>query len=81
MSRKPKVAVIGVGGTMASLSAFGPLDVVDYNAKPTRLEADELVEKFSEVRQVADVIPVRFKSVPSTMVAFPEWKALASPPR
>lgn len=76
MNRRPKVAVIGVGGTMSSLSAFGPLDVVDYSAKPTRLEADELVEKFSEVREVAEVIPVRFKSVPSTMVAFPEWKAL-----
>lgn len=61
---------------MSSLSAFGPLDVVDYSAKPHHLEADELVEKFSEVRQVAEVIPIRFKSVPSTMVAFPEWKAL-----
>ncbi len=76
MNRKPKVAVIGVGGTITSLSASGPLDVVDYNANPTRLEADEVVEKFSEVKQVADVIPIRFKSVPSTMVAFPEWKAL-----
>lgn len=76
MNKKPKVAVIGVGGTITSLSSSGPLDIVDYNASPTRLEADEVVEKFSEVRQVADVIPVRFKSVPSTMVAFPEWRAL-----
>lgn len=50
--------------------------MVDYSARPTRLEADELVEKFSEVREVADVIPVRFKSVPSTMVGSSEWKAL-----
>lgn len=73
---KPKVAVIGVGGTIASLSASGPLDVVDYSANPTRLETDQIVERFSEVRDVADVVPVRFKSVPSTKVAFPEWKAL-----
>lgn len=76
MNAKSKVAVISVGGTITSLSASGPLDVVDYNANPTRLEADEVVEKFSEVKQVADVIPIRFKSVPSTMVAFAEWKAL-----
>ena len=78
MTKKPKVAVIGVGGTITSLSANGPLDIVDYSANPTRLEADEMVEKFSEVKQVAEVIPIRFKSVPSTMVAFPEWKALAA---
>ena len=48
MNKKPKVAVIGVGGTMSSLSAFGPLDVVDYSAKPTRLEADEPHPTFIE---------------------------------
>jgi L-asparaginase len=76
MNKKPKIAVIGVGGTITSVSPLGSLDIVDYSANPTRLEADEVLEKFSEVKQVADVIPVRFKSVPSTMVAFPEWKAL-----
>lgn len=76
MTKKPKVAVIGVGGTISALSASGSLDLVDYDANPILLEADEMVAKFSEVRQVAEVIPIRFKSVPSTMVAFPEWKAL-----
>lgn len=76
MSSKPKVAVIGVGGTIMSVSPQGPLDIVDYNANPRRLEADEFVERYAEVRSVADIVPIRFKSVPSTMVAFPEWKAL-----
>ena len=76
MSAKPRVAVIGVGGTIMSMSPKGPLDIVDYNANPKRLEADEFVARYPEVREVADIIPVRFKSVPSTMVGFPEWKAL-----
>lgn len=76
MSALPKVAVIGVGGTIVSLSPQGPLDIVDYNANPRRLEADEFVSRFPEVRTVAEVVPIRFKSVPSTMVAFSEWQAL-----
>ena len=76
MSALPKVAVIGVGGTIVSLSAQGPLDLVDYNANPRRLEADEFVGRYPEVRSVAEIVPIRFKSVPSTMVGFAEWRAL-----
>lgn len=74
MSQKPKVAVIGTGGTITSLSSVGPLDLYEYTATGKMLEADQLVDKFPDVRQVADIIPVRFKAVPSTAVAFPEWK-------
>ncbi|MGE0768609.1 MAG: asparaginase [Hyphomicrobiaceae bacterium] len=76
MAIKPKVAIIGTGGTITSLSAIGPLDLVEYTSSGRMLEADEMVERFSDVRQVADVIPVRFKAIPSTAVAFPEWKAV-----
>ncbi len=74
MSTKPKVAVIGTGGTITSLSSVGPLDLYEYTSSGRMLEADQLVDKFPEVRQVADIVPVRFKAVPSTAVAFPEWK-------
>jgi len=76
MVSKPKVAVIGTGGTITSLSSLGPLDLYEYTASGRMLEADELVARFPEVHSVADVIPVRLKAVPSTAVAFPEWKAL-----
>ncbi len=76
MSQKPKVAVIGTGGTITSLSGNGPLDLFEYTATGKMLQADELVERFKEVREVADILPVRFKAVPSTAVAFPEWKAV-----
>ncbi len=74
MAKLPKVAVIGTGGTITSISAVGPLDLYEYTATGKMLEADQLVDKFPEVRQVADIIPVRFKAVPSTAVSFPEWK-------
>ena len=74
MTSKPKVAVIGTGGTITSLSANGPLDLYEYTASGRMLEADQLVDKFPEVRQIADIIAVRFKAVPSTAIAFTEWK-------
>jgi L-asparaginase len=76
MSTKPKVAVIGTGGTITSLSPIGPLDLFEYTSSGRMLQADEMVERFKEVREVADVIPIRFKAIPSTAVAFPEWKAV-----
>jgi L-asparaginase len=76
MASKPKVAVIGTGGTITSLSSLGPLDLYEYTASGRMLEADEFVARFPEVHSVADVIPIRLKAVPSTAVAFPEWKAL-----
>src|SRR5262245_7890460 len=72
----PKVAVIGTGGTITALSGVGPLDVTEYTATGRMLEADALIDRFPEVRQVADIVPVRFKAVPLTAVAFPEWKQL-----
>ncbi len=74
MSTKPKVAIIGTGGTITSLSSVGPLDLYEYTATGRMLEADQLVEMFPLVREVAEIIPVRFKAVPSTAVSFPEWK-------
>ena len=76
MTQKPKVAVIGTGGTITSISGNGPLDLYEYTATGKMLEADQLIDKFPEVRSVADIIPICFKAVPSTAVAFPEWKQL-----
>ena len=76
MPTKPKVAVIGTGGTITSLSGIGPLDLFEYTSSGRMLEADEMVERYREVREIADVIPIRFKAIPSTAVAFPEWKAV-----
>jgi len=54
----PKVAVIGTGGTISSVGRDS-LDLVDYTATGQKYQADELVERFPEVRRVADVTAVR----------------------
>ncbi len=73
---KPKVAFIGTGGTIASIGK-GPLDILDYGANGVMLHAAELLAKFPEVQEVADVFPVRFRNVPSYEIFFTDWKALA----
>src|SRR5688572_33489142 len=72
---KPRVAVIGTGGTIASVGK-GPLDVLDYGANETMLHVDEIIDRFPEVHDVAEVVPIRFEAVPSTHVFFPIWKEL-----
>jgi L-asparaginase len=74
MSAKPKVAVISTGGTITSISAVGPLDVFEYTSSGHKLEADELLARYPEIMEVADVSAIRFKAVSSTAMAFPEWR-------
>jgi len=73
---KPKVAFIGTGGTIASVGT-GPLDLNDYAASGQIMHADEIVARFPEVGLVADVLPVRYRNIPSTAIDFADWKALA----
>lgn len=76
MMALPKVAIIGTGGTISSLSEAGELDLVEYTAFGRMLHADELVEYFPQVRQFIQPVPVRFRAVPSTDIGFPDWKAI-----
>ena len=59
--RKPRVAVIGTGGTIASVGV-GPLDILDYGANETMLHVDELIERFPAVHDVADIVPYSLRS-------------------
>lgn len=74
---KPRVAVIGTGGTIASVGK-GPLDILDYGANQTMLHVDEIIDRFPDVHQVAEILPVRFEAIPSPNVFFPQWKALVT---
>jgi len=73
--RRPRIAFIGTGGTMASIGRH-PLDLQDYGATGQVLHADEIVAKFPEVTAVAEVMPVRYRNVPSPAIHFADWKAL-----
>jgi L-asparaginase len=73
----PKVAFIGTGGTIASLGR-GPLDIQDYGVAGNVMHADEILAHWPQTALVADVIPVRYRNIPSTAIGFSDWKALAA---
>ena len=70
-----KVALIGTGGTIASVGA-GPLDLQNYGATGVVMHADELLARFPEIGLVADVMAVRYRNIPSTGIDFADWRAL-----
>ena len=72
----PKVAFIGTGGTMSSLGADN-LDFIDYPLNDHRLEADEILARVPETARFANVLPVRFRAIPSFEVGLGDWRELA----
>ena len=72
---KSKIAFIGTGGTIASIGATN-LELQDYGATGVMLQASQILQKFPEAHNFADVFPVDFKAVASPAISFPEWKAL-----
>lgn len=72
-----KVAFIGTGGTIASIGK-GPLDILDYAANGTMIHAHDILAAVPSVREVADVVVVKFRNIPSPAIYFPEWQELAA---
>lgn len=72
---RPRVAVIGTGGTIASIGR-GPLDVSDYSATGTILAGDALIARVPELAEVADIRVVPFRNIPSTQLGWEEWRAI-----
>jgi len=72
-----KVAFIGTGGTISSIG-IGPLDILDYTANNTMLHAEEILAAVPSVNEVADLLVVKFRNIPSPAIYFPEWKELAA---
>src|SRR5690606_40421670 len=75
MGKRSRVAIIGTGGTISSVGR-GPLDLIEYPDTKIKLEADQLIEEFPIVREVADVVPIRFRAVGSTEIGPPVWLEL-----
>lgn len=72
-----KIAFIGTGGTISSIGK-GPLDIVDYGANKTMLEADAILASVPEAQAIAEVFAVKFRNIPSPQIYFPEWKELVA---
>jgi L-asparaginase len=75
---RPKVAVIGTGGTIASRGAH-PLDVQDYASSGLGiLDAEALVAGVPDLARVAEVMAVPFTAIPSTAIGWSDWRALVA---
>ncbi|MCH9675718.1 MAG: asparaginase [Gammaproteobacteria bacterium] len=74
---KPKVAVIGTGGTIASVGKHA-LDIADYGANETMLHVDAIIELFPAVQSVADIVVVPYAAVPSPAMGFVQWRDLVT---
>ncbi len=74
-TRRPRVAVVGTGGTIASVGAHS-LDIATYMDHAGILTVDELLAAVPEVEQVAEVVPVPYAALPSTSIAPTDWLAL-----
>jgi L-asparaginase len=75
MSARPKVAVIGTGGTISSMGR-GPLELIDYASGGKVLDVEGVIARVPELALVADVLPVPFRAIPSTALGWAEWKEL-----
>ena len=69
---RPRVAVIGTGGTISSVGRDS-LDIATYADNKKKYQVDELLERFPEVARTADVLPVRFRAVGSPAIGPTEW--------
>ena len=74
---RAKIAFIGTGGTISALGN-GPLDLQDYATAGQFMQADAILEKWTVVHQVADVIGVNFRNIASPAMDFSHWKALVA---
>ena len=77
MSEPPKrrVALIGTGGTISSIGRDG-LDVWEYMDTGAKIGPGELVARFPETAQVAEIVPIPFRSVGSSSIGPADWLLL-----
>jgi len=74
-NKKSRIAVIGTGGSI-SMPARDRLDLYEYSDYSRVLEVDELLAMFPEVDEVAEVVPVRFRAIPSPSIQPTDWLEL-----
>ena len=73
--RLPRIAVVGTGGTISSVGRHS-LDLVDYAVNKRIYDVNELLAQVPEAQQVAEIVPVPFKAIPSTEMGPPTWLEL-----
>ena len=73
--RRPRVAFIGTGGTIASVG-HDSLDMIRYAERGEMLTTEALLARVPEVDQVAEIVIVPFPALISPAVGPQEWRRL-----
>jgi L-asparaginase len=73
--KRPKVALIGCGGTISSLGSDS-LDLVDYPEFGKKLGLELVIERVPEVHQIADIVQVPFKTASSAALDIADLLAI-----
>ena len=77
MGRLKRIAVIGCGGTISSVSD-DPLDVVDYPEHGRKLDVTEVLDHVPAVSRIAECAPLPFRAVGSASIGPTDWLRLAA---
>lgn len=72
---RPKIALIGTGGTIGSLGR-GPFDIADYATLNNVMDAGALLAYWPQVTEVAEVIAIKYAAIPSTAIGPLHWLEL-----
>lgn len=72
---RPRVAIIGCGGTISSLATTS-LDVMDYPDEGQKLSVQEVLDRVPELASAADIIPIKFREVSSSAITVADWMEL-----
>lgn len=71
-STLPRVAVIGCGGTIASLGTSST-DLMDYPEHGSKLDVAQILARVPDIAEVAEAVPVPFRSVGSNNLTMADW--------
>src|SRR5690606_10848788 len=74
--RKPRVAVIGCGGTISTMATHS-LDFIEYLETGRKMEVGEVMALLRPLAEFVDVRIVPFRAVSSSAIGPREWPTLA----
>jgi hypothetical protein len=75
--RKPRIAFLGTGGTI-SFTGRDSLDTWEYMDFGTRLAVSDILARFPEVSDAAEIVPFDVRQVSSSGIVPDDWLALTA---
>jgi L-asparaginase len=75
VTRRPKIVVIGCGGTISSVGRTS-LDVMDYPEFGTKLSVQDFISRYPEAADLAELWPIQFSNVGSSAMGANHWLQL-----